>query len=770
MMNQSVSAREMDTHQILYNEVMAHLGACIYDDGNISDHWRHTLDQRGREHDFAEMMMMLADGNPVNARIRDTTYLVDASLINLSDPEQVKILDAGEPDFGSPEKVIAADSAVYSSAFVNTVPLSARIIREISAIDVERPVVFEVGGGMGILSYQLLATLGQGIRFITVDIPEILIVQEWYLRNCLPHLSTAFIADAQSPLPDDADIVFVNAHIAANLDIGIDFVININSFQDMSADVANGYIRYIEAHISDSGVFHIQNTTGQSTSSVDEPSGYDFDSYWTTAEIGLAEAIETCLPGTELRLVMHRTKDAEDTVLRREIFDFCWHAMNVRSSWTETTVIDDMRSWPKRHTGKALADIVAGTSLKGDFIIYQRDPSAAFTSPQAAAVPTYGNPSMPRTLADVFRHAQAAVITEMNVAAAAGIDANLDAHRTAVRNICDDTVAVARRFEIYNSEYWSSQLASFLSGLGETGVADGVLEDVRANASTTIWQLRFARLALMHENIELARAFTGALAFERSSERSAYIYYLDTLIRLDGTDTKHAVSDLRALIDDAGTRVAHLARIGRILARIAGPAATADAERAMARLCSSDATNAERAAYDLISALGSDGNTEAARALWDMAIANPNGGTGLGLAISKATACWHASEYDKAARYLAAAVESAWDRYYELGRIGKVYISLGDMHNGERCLMRSIELKPGNCLHYEFIGNTFLGDGQHEKAGHYFNLVREMKPYMRHILARIVFCALPAHIRDAGVFGSIGTLDMIYQRGQSYYD
>jgi putative sugar O-methyltransferase len=768
--NQPKITKNMNTHFILYNEVMAHLSACTSDDGNISDHWQHTLDQRGREHDFADMMKMLADGNPVNARIRDMSYLVDASLIDLSDPEQVKILNAGEPEFGSPEKIIATNGTVYSSAFVNTVPLSARIIREIGAVDVERPVVFEVGGGMGLLSYQLLATLGQGIRFVAVDIPEILIVQEWYIRNCLPHLSTAFITDTRSPVPADADVVFVNAHIANSLDIGIDFAININSFQDMSADVANGYIRYIEAHISDNGIFHIQNTTGQSASSVEEPSGYDFDPYWATAEISLAEAIETCLPGTELRLVMHRTKNTEDAALRREIFDFCWHAMNVRSSWTETTVIDDMRGWPKRYPGETLADIITGTALEGDFTIYQNDPAAAFTSPQVEATSKLIIPAQPRTLADVFRRAQTAVIAEMKIAAATGIDTNLDAHQTAVRNICDDTATLAQRLGMYDSEYWSGQLASFLSSLGATDAADDVLEGVRMNASTTIWQLRFARLALRHTNIRLARAFTEGLTFEPRSECSAYIYYLDTLIRLGGADSEQAILDLRALIDHPGTRMGHVADIGRILARTVSPTAMADVERVMARLCSSDATDAERAAYDLISALGRDGNTKAARALWGMAEASQNKDVGLRLEISKATARWHTSEHGKAAHDLAAAAKNAWDRYYELGRIGAVYISLGDMHNGEKCLMRSIKLKPGNHMHYEFIGNTFFSDGQYKKAGYYFNLVSEMKPYMRHILARVVFCALPAHIQDAGVFGTNGTLDMIYQQSQSYYD
>lgn len=756
---------EKDMWHTLYDDVTSHLNACVRDDAQLSDHWRHTLDQRGRAHGVDEMIAMLAADNPVNARIRDTAYLVDGSLIDSNDPVQKQLLANGEPDFGNPEKDFTISGAMYSSAFINTVPLTARIIREINSLSKPKPTVFEIGGGLGGLAYQMLAYFDRTIRLIAVDIPEILIVQEWYLRNCLPHLNTAFIADTASLIPDDADVIFINAHVLQGRDLDLDFAININSFQDMSADIANGYIRYVEAHISDGGIFHIQNTTGQSASSVDEPSCYDFDACWTAQEIGIAEAIETCLPGTELRLILKRSTIPEDAAMRRGIFDFCWHSMNAGKNWSDSSLVDEMRGWPARHQGTSLDDIISGTALLNDWQLYLENPSQAFTDPEAVALSHAARTSEPRSMNNIFRYAQSSLIAKMRSVIDDGPAVDVTEVTNYVNELCIDVDARCTSAGASRSEYWTGYLASFLCGLGKNDMASATLEKAVRNATTLPWRMRFAKLAIMAGNQDLSRAILKTSPDTGAGGRTAYLDQLDICCQLG--DAMAAMPALLDAIDGPNASPAQLQQIALSLSIIGDDAGVF---RAFNRLISMKTQDATRKSLDLVRMLGAGDLADLSRQLWDASAYIRNHGTGdLAISISSAHAGWYAGDRVRAIDDLAQAREQAWDSYYDLGRLGAIYISLGDIVSGDKCLLRSIDLKPDNFMHYEFIGGVYLSHGYFDKAHGYFKQVQEMKPYLRHILARVAFCALPSHIRDNGVFGQASGLGMIYQQSQSYY-
>ncbi len=759
------SVIEKDMWHTLYDDVTSHLHACVRDDSHLSDHWRHTLDQRGRAHGIDEMIAMLAADNPVNARIRDTAYLVDVSLVDDRDPVQLQLLANGEPDFGNPEKAFALTGAMYSSAFINTVPLTARIIHEIGTLAKPKPTVLEIGGGLGGLAYQMLAYFNRTIRLVAVDIPEILMVQEWYLRNCLPHLKTVFVADATTPIPDDVDVIFINAHVLQHHDLDLDFAININSFQDMSADIANGYIRYVEAHISEGGIFHIQNTTGQSASSVDEPGCYDFDPCWTTQEIGLAEAIETCLPGTELRLVMKRTAMPEDAQMRSRIFDFCWHGMNVGTAWADSNLVDEMRGWPARHQGMSLDDIITGTALSADWRRYRENPSQAFTAPEAVALSRVAHISNPRSMNNIFRYAQSALIERMHATIDSGPAAETAADSDFVDDLCADVEARCAHAGTSHSEYWTGYLASFLCGLGRNDMAAASLEKAIRNATTLPWRVRFAKLAIMAGNQDLSRAIINASPVTGAGDRSAYLDQLDICCQLG--ESAAAMPALLDAIDCPGMSPAQLQQIALSLSVIGDDAGVC---RTFDRLVSLGTSDAIRKSLDLVRMLGADDLTDLSRQLWDALADVRYRSTGdLAISISSAHAGWYAGDRVRATDDLEQVRERAWDSYYDLGRLGAIYISLGDIGAGDKCLLRSIDLKPDNFMHYEFIGGIYLSHGHFDKAHGYFKRVQDMKPYLRHILARVAFCALPSHIRDAGIFGQAGWLGMIYQQSQSYY-
>jgi putative sugar O-methyltransferase len=744
--------------RVLYDEVMAHYAASTFGGAHLTDHWQHTLQQRGRNHTYRQMIDMLVPGTPVNARIRDTSYLVDATLVDLEDDVHKRLLDIGEPDFGFPDKDIEIAGVQYSSAFINTVPLAARIIRRIEALPAARPTVLEIGGGLGFVSYQLLAYFDGTIRFIAFDIPEILIVQEWYLRNCLPALKTGYIAGDNTAAPEDADILFVNAHIALDTDFDLDAAININSFQDMSAEIANSYIGYVERHISPGGVFYFQNTAGQSTSSVPEPSGYAFDTHWETLECGLAEQLETCLPTTELRLVLARGKNGQDPDMRRAVFDFCWHGLNAGSAWAASGVPGALL-----RPGEALPALIRNNGLDTPWDIYKKYPAKAFTDPALVALPGQHAMTYPRLAANVFRHAQAGVIALMENAAKGGDSDDIALNRN---RLCKDVAAICREQGFPRSEYWTGYLASFLYGLNEHELALDTLNEALESVCNISWKIRFARLALMMSSTETAARYIAAANATPTTNRGTVIARAETEIRLGRSAGAAAI--LRELAGDAMTLPVHHRAICHALAGIDDYEGVAGSFH---RLLETDSPDAERISFDLIAALAETAPPESLQSLWAAADAKAHHFTSdIGVAISRALARRQVIDTRDALQVLTEITETAWGRYYELGRLGSIYLSFGDAEKSGQCFERSIALKPNNFMHYEFVGECYLRAGHHDIALRHLETVIGMKPYLRHVHGRVAYCKLPPQVRDRALLGSPKTLGMIFQCSQTFYD
>ncbi len=120
----------------------------------------------------------------------------------------------------------------------------------------DKILVLEIGGGYGRLAEALFRNLGAGLKFNLVDvIPSSLALASSYLTQS--GLSVSLIPDAESPTSD------VNLHLPSSVeaiaDETVDLVINVESFQEMTQEWVDYWIRLIEKKTKVGSVFYQSN-------------------------------------------------------------------------------------------------------------------------------------------------------------------------------------------------------------------------------------------------------------------------------------------------------------------------------------------------------------------------------------------------------------------------------------------------------------------------------------------------------------------------------
>lgn len=264
----------------LYNEVISHYKDCQYNLKYLSDTWAHTLNQKGFSYPLEEMVYMRSPGNRVNSWIVDTSYMIDQNCLDIDNPLIKHLLEIGENDFDYPRKDIVLNGKPYSSLFLRDVNSAAKLISLITESGLTQPKVLEIGGGIGLLSSILKSYFGDRITLFLADLPETLLIQEWYLRNCFSNSSVSFKASEKKSDFSMGGFNFINAYTLTSQDIEFDIVINMVSMDEMNQETINTYFKYIESNILPNGIFFFQNHYGQGTNTFDEPSEYEFNNGW----------------------------------------------------------------------------------------------------------------------------------------------------------------------------------------------------------------------------------------------------------------------------------------------------------------------------------------------------------------------------------------------------------------------------------------------------------------------------------------------------------
>ena len=103
---------------------------------------------------------------------------------------------------------------------------------------IERPTIFEIGGGYGGLIREVL--LRRQVRYINCDLPETLYLAYFFLRNAMPHLSIKWIDEDMA----GADVVLVPSGKRGAV-TACDVAFNCHSLSEMGKDTVADYVGLI---------------------------------------------------------------------------------------------------------------------------------------------------------------------------------------------------------------------------------------------------------------------------------------------------------------------------------------------------------------------------------------------------------------------------------------------------------------------------------------------------------------------------------------------
>lgn len=748
----------------LYGEVAAHLESCELKTEYLSDTWSHTLKQKGRLHAFEDLLSMLAAGNRVNSWIDDFNYLNDETVVDSEDARA--ILARGLPEFGAPRKQLQAGGRQVSCQFVQQAVFAGRLIEAIDARGISEPVVMEIGGGLGGLARILRAHYGDRLTYYAVDLPETLAIQEWYLRGCFPEAPTAFKAGRTRVEFKRGGLNFVNAYALETQEIALDVAVNIDSMQEMNAGAVRAYLRYLEANISERGLFYFQNHFGHSATGIREPSEYPLDPRWTVAAAQVVPQIEVCSEGIQLRMILHRTRAPEDPATRRLVLRALWNAFMSGLPAHSPRLVSELAALPASQAPAAAAPKVAEAFRRHGVPLDAEAPRRLLRSPYWAAPREYPGTfdrrpapgvELTRTLAraDGVWRAQAALLALMSEAAASRLDAG-----AAAEGIARLVEPLPRLAE--GSDYWAAYVAAILLALRQESAGRAVLGAARARSRNPHWLVRFAYLA---DRFGLPEAREEALAALGTGE-------LDYFVGLKAAELAAVRSPERAA-----------ARIEAALARAGGePSKLWPLARTAARLGRTDlAAKAARAARAAQGAVSSEtvlgvlracppGTPRAGLEGFARSFEAPVGGR-----LEEDYAVFHGfvlaelGERERGLELARRAVRRFRADYFRLGQLGRQLQGAGRDDLADLALERSLALRPGTFLHHDFIGDVYFSARRYAPARRQFEAALRLRPYPRHIQAKRLYCILPQALRELGTLGRPSDWSLIFQRRHDFY-
>ncbi len=311
----------------LYREVRSHLAACERDPRYLSETWATNLRQRQAAYGLADLESMLAPGSCVSALIDDPDFRIDASVLDLEDPIVRRILSRGEGGLGRPHRTVRVGRRLFSAAFVNHAVDAARLIRALDARDIRSPRIVEVGGGLGGLAAILRRYYGPRLTYYCVELPETLLLQEWYLRGSFPQVPWRYKA-GRAPIETTAGgCHFINGYALKSQDFPFDAAVNVDSMQEMNRETIEMYLRWFERNISSRGVFYFRNHYGRSSSSFPEPSEYPLGRGWSLALGEAAPQIECCTESEEVRWIFRRDPEGAEPEALRLVLRVLWNGV-----------------------------------------------------------------------------------------------------------------------------------------------------------------------------------------------------------------------------------------------------------------------------------------------------------------------------------------------------------------------------------------------------------------------------------------------------------
>jgi len=145
--------------------------------------------------------------------------------------------------------------------------------------------ILEIGAGYGNLA-QKLKSLFPKTKYVIIDLPEVLLLQHYYLSKNNPDYKIVNLVGDSGPSLDsvddlDCDFLLVPFGMYGQIDADFDVIVNNRSFGEMPKETLENYIEYIQSNIKTGGFLYTVNRY-VFTKSVDKNKirDYPLDRFW----------------------------------------------------------------------------------------------------------------------------------------------------------------------------------------------------------------------------------------------------------------------------------------------------------------------------------------------------------------------------------------------------------------------------------------------------------------------------------------------------------
>jgi len=759
----------------LYEEVVSHYHSCLVNPASLSDTWVQTLKHRGMLYSFEDLLHMLAPGNKVNFWIDDLHYLIDSTAVDMRDPVVQRLLELRESDFGAPRKDLSTRQGTFSSSFLHHVIYAAKIIHAVEAQAIREPNILEIGGGLGGVASLLRSYFGDRLTFYLVDIPETLLVQEWYLRACFPDVAASYKATPAPIVCERGGLNFINAYVLESQAISFDVAVNIDSMQEMTKATIEGYLHYIQRNISLGGLFYFQNHFGHSTASIAEPSEYPLDAHWTLRTAELAYQIECCAESEQARWIFVRTREPEDVETRTVILRLLWNGFVSGQLTNSNAVVSELAQVPRRYSPADAIPAIErvlrahGVELPHEWVDRLRQAlyfsaDAFVSSFKTTVVPTRESKSLAQRHMEAIWCTQSAVLQLMHRVIEEPAAGSPEHIQRALRDTCREHLRSLDDTE--TSEYWTGYVACLLMTLHDREAAAALLRACARQSSNPFWLIRFAYLFSRFQYVEDSRHLLN-----RFAERDGLDYYL-TLKWIElqqlGGNTIEAHERLRTLSTACGGDLPRVITLAKTALRVGA----FDVARSACRQCwehdpQSRMIHLLNILNTVLSSTAAQGEVHTfMRALIADEIPESDRGED---AVTYGALLLKLGERERGAAVLRQTLTDHAMDYYRLAHVGKLLQEAHFDALADECLEQSLALRPDSFLHHEYVGTVYFAAKRYAKAKAHFERSAAIKPYLRHLQVKASYCALPEFVREAVLFSAPADLALMFQRKQDFY-
>lgn len=140
--------------------------------------------------------------------------------------------------------------------------------------------VLEIGGGYGNLCRKIKRLIPDSTYFI-VDIPEVLLIQHYYLSSN-SNLKILNLINENKDNYKDYDVILLPFYMLKKIDLNPDIVINCRSFGEMPKNTLLSYFEWIHKNLRNEGFLYMVNRY-VFTKSIDKNKirDYPFDNRWS---------------------------------------------------------------------------------------------------------------------------------------------------------------------------------------------------------------------------------------------------------------------------------------------------------------------------------------------------------------------------------------------------------------------------------------------------------------------------------------------------------